>query len=250
MQLNQLPLFQKLETAQNILIAGAGGGFDIYSGLPLYWHLKAQGVHLANLSFVWLEDTTAFALHPHCYLITSNSINPIRAHYFPEKYLCQFLSKQKGIDEKIYGFDRVGAKPLREAYNYLVDKLNIDTIILVDGGTDSLMFGNEEGLGTPVEDIASMKAAFESTAAQKFLVCLGFGVDHYHNVSHYRFLENVAALSKIGGYLGSLQLLKEMEAVQYFSGAVEYANKEMGIYSSIVANSVVSKGKRTNTRDQ
>ena len=52
--------------------------------------------------------------------------------------------------------------------------------------------------------------------------------------------ENVAALSKIGGYLGVIQLLKEMESVQCFLEAVEYANKEMGVYSSIVANSVAS----------
>ena len=35
----------------------------------------------------------------------------------------------------------------------LVDELGIDTIILADGGTDSLMCGDEEELGTPTEDM-------------------------------------------------------------------------------------------------
>ena len=53
MQLN-LPIAHLTEDSENILIAGAGGGFDIYSGLPLYFHFHNQGkkVHLANYSFV------------------------------------------------------------------------------------------------------------------------------------------------------------------------------------------------------
>ena len=40
----------ELEQAQTILIAGAGGGFDVFSGLPLYFGLRAAGkrVHLGD----------------------------------------------------------------------------------------------------------------------------------------------------------------------------------------------------------
>jgi hypothetical protein len=31
----KIPFFHELEKAQNILIAGAGGGFDVFCGLPL-----------------------------------------------------------------------------------------------------------------------------------------------------------------------------------------------------------------------
>ena len=49
----KIPLFTELEGAQNILIVGAGGGFDVFCGLPLYFWLRNAGktVHLANLSF-------------------------------------------------------------------------------------------------------------------------------------------------------------------------------------------------------
>jgi hypothetical protein len=46
------PLFAALAPARSVLIAGAGGGFDVYAGLPLalaLWHSGVQ-VHLANLS--------------------------------------------------------------------------------------------------------------------------------------------------------------------------------------------------------
>lgn len=56
--LARIPLFDRLEQSQNVLVAGAGGGFDIYAGLPLAFALAALGknVHLANLSFSSLVD--------------------------------------------------------------------------------------------------------------------------------------------------------------------------------------------------
>jgi len=59
--LHQTPLFQRLAPAQRILIAGAGGGFDVLSGLPLFLTLKALGktVYLANLTFTYVGATDA-----------------------------------------------------------------------------------------------------------------------------------------------------------------------------------------------
>lgn len=53
------PLFAALASARRVLIAGAGGGFDVYAGLPLALALRAQGaeVHLANLYLDRLENT-------------------------------------------------------------------------------------------------------------------------------------------------------------------------------------------------
>ena len=46
------PFFDELHDAKSILIAGGGGGFDVFCGLPIYFELKRAGktVHLANLS--------------------------------------------------------------------------------------------------------------------------------------------------------------------------------------------------------
>jgi hypothetical protein len=53
MEFLRLPFFDTIANANTILLAGAGGGYDIFSGLPLYFGLRAAGktVHLANLSF-------------------------------------------------------------------------------------------------------------------------------------------------------------------------------------------------------
>src|SRR6266571_1706491 len=62
----RLPFFAELEGARRILLAGAGGGFDIFCGLPLYFGLRGAGkeVFLANLSFTRLEDSTGRRLTP------------------------------------------------------------------------------------------------------------------------------------------------------------------------------------------
>src|SRR6185295_13843138 len=105
------------------------------------------------------------------------------------------------------------------AYQHLARELNLDTVILVDGGTDSLMRGDEEGLGTPQEDMASIAAVDELDIPRKFLVCLGFGVDSYHGVCHSHVLESIADLIRAGGYLGAFSLTLDMPIVQKFIDA-------------------------------
>ena len=94
--------------------------------------------------------------------------------------------------------------------------MEIDTIVLVDGGTDSLMRGDEVGLGTPQEDLASIVAVNELEIKRKLVLSIGFGIDAFHGVNHYQFLEAVADLARQGKYLGTLGLLDDMEEVQKF----------------------------------
>lgn len=239
--LNQIPIFEALKASQSILLAGAGGGFDIFSGIPLYFNLKNQGkkVILANLSFTWLSETTSKLVFPYCYKIRGGDSDLSGRNYFPERYLKLWLGLQ-GENVDIYGFEKTGVKPLKEAYQYLIEQHKIDTVILIDGGTDSLMFGDEDGLGTPQEDICSMAAVYQSGVINQYLLSVGFGIDHFHGVSHFRFLENVAQIAKEGGYLGMFQITKEMEEAEKYIEAVKFANEKMAGKESIVSNSIVS----------
>ncbi len=240
-RINQIPIFDELESSESILLAGAGGGFDIYSGIPLYLNLIKQGkkVVLANFSFTWLNETSSEEVFPFCYKIRIGDSDFSGRNYFPERYLKVWLGLQ-GLNTDIYAFERTGVQPLKEAYKFIIKAHDIDTIILVDGGTDSLMFGDEDGLGTPQEDICSMAAVFNSGIEKQFLLSIGFGIDHFHGVSHFRFLQNVAEIAKDGGYLGMFQITKEMEEAAKYMEAVEFANEKMFGKESIVSNSIVS----------
>jgi hypothetical protein len=235
----QLPFFAELEGAQKVLIAGAGGGFDIFSGLPLYFGLKTAGktVHLASLSFSNLEAATGLQLAPAALQVTADS--QVSAGYFPEFHLCQWFRRQ--ADEvPVYCFDRTGFVPLLEGYRAVVAHLQVDTVVLVDGGTDSLMRGDEAGLGTPEEDIASIAAVDELDVARKYLVCLGFGVDAFHGVCHAHALEAVAELSRQGAFLGAFSLTADMPEAQRYMEASQAVCEAMPDYPSIVCASVQS----------
>lgn len=238
----KLPIYKELENAQNILIAGAGGGFDIFSGLPLYFGLRESGknVHLANLSFSFLpppQVTGEARLSLSMLRVTANT--PLLTSYFPEHFLSKWF-QEKGEDIPIYCFEKTGVLPLFESYKALIKSLSLDTIILVDGGTDSLMRGDESGLGTPYEDVSSIIAVAQTSVERKLLINLGFGVDHYHGVSHAHFLEAVSDLIKSNAYLGMLSLTKDMPEVKKYQEASEYVFKAMPKDISIVTSSILS----------
>ena len=236
----RLPFFDDVAAAQNVLIAGAGGGFDVFSGLPLYFALRRQGkaVHLANLTFSNLPPQSAGReLTPVLTQVTADSEGS--KYYFPEKHLCQWF-RDRGEELSVYCFHRVGPLPIRDAYAHLVRTLDIDTIILVDGGTDSLMRGDEEGLGTPPEDMASICAADQMAVPRKLLVCLGFGIDAFHGVCHAHVLEAVADLIRGGGYLGAFSLTHDMPEVRSFREATQYVLDRTSQRPSIVCTSILS----------
>lgn len=84
-------LFERLQGARHVLLAGAGGGFDVYAALPLAIALTDAGVEvsLANLSFTHLD-----ALGPEVWL--EPGVAAIRPDtpatfdgYFPERTLAR-----------------------------------------------------------------------------------------------------------------------------------------------------------------
>ena len=205
-------IFSLLADSTSVLIAGCGGGYDVLSGLPLYFALKAQGkrVHLANLSFTNLPRLAKEARYcDMCYKVSADlKQSNFPKIYFPELYLSCWFKKRFGEDVPVYTFSRsTGVAQLGKAYKKIVADQLVDAVVLVDGGTDSLMFGQELRMGTPTEDQTSIAALGSLDGVPtKLLACIGFGVDSFHGVSHGLFLENVAALEKMGGYLGSFSV--------------------------------------------
>jgi hypothetical protein len=237
--MDELRLPSAVENSQRVLVAGAGGGFDVYAGLPIYERLRRLGkeVFLGNLSFVPLPSTGARPLTRALYEIEPNTSG--LEFYFPERTLAQFLSL-RGAGAKIYAFEKLGVAPIQEAYEYLAQALNLDAIVLVDGGTDILLRGDETGLGTPSEDMASLAAVAATNVTTRVVVCVGFGIDAYHGVCHAHWLENAAALIAEGAFLGATALLKDMPEVRTYIEAVNAAEIATSRQPSIVIGSIVS----------
>lgn len=240
MELAVPPLFEALAGARSILVAGAGGGFDVYAGLPLALALRAQGrtVHLGNLSFASLK-----VLGLDAWLAPGVAVVHARTEgledYFPERTLARWLRRQREPD-LVYAFPRTGVRPLREAYATLADQLRLDAVVLVDGGTDILMRGDEAGLGTPTEDMTSLVAVAGLDVPVKLVTCLGFGIDAYHGVRHTQVLENLAALDRDGAYLGALSIPSASREAALYRDAVAHAQAATPLRPSIVNGQIAA----------
>jgi AcrR family transcriptional regulator len=141
----------------------------------------------------------------------------------------------------VYAFARTGVRPLRAAHRALVDLHGIDAVVLVDGGTDILMRGDEAELGTPEEDMASVAAlAALDDVAVRLVVSVGFGVDAYHGVNHVQVLESIAAPERDGGYLGAFSISRATREGALYLDAVEYARQHTPEYPSIVNRSIAA----------
>jgi hypothetical protein len=102
------------------------------------------------------------------------------------------------------------------------------------------MRGDEHGLGTPHEDIATIAAVDDLNVANKLLVCTAFGVDRFHGVCHAHFLEAVADLIRADAYLGTFSLTRDMPEVERFREATLAVFRAMPHHVSIVASSMIN----------
>ena len=236
--LDQVRLFTELESAERILLAGAGGGYDVYAGVPLYAALRRRGheVFLGNLSFTHLSSVQGTRLTDACVEIEADTPGPDA--YFPERSLARFLAQQD-MPTRVFAFEKQGVVPVREAYRRLIDELELDAIVLVDGGTDILMRGDEQGLGTPTEDMTSLAAVRPLEVERKAVCCIGFGIDTFHGVRHTQFLENVADLSTRDGFWGSFCVVPNTAEARLYLGAVDHAATQTR-RASIVNGSIAS----------
>lgn len=233
-----IPFLDRLDRAGRVLIVGCGGGFDVYSGVPLAVRLVARGkfVALANYSFTSLDPLTGERLSEILWRVdTRHGSLP----YFPERWLCEWLAA-RDLSVPVYALIQPGVLPLAEAFREIVAAHAIDLVVLVDGGTDSLIFGDEPGLGTVTEDAITLVAADLAAPGRVLLAALGFGIDDFHGVSHHSFLENVATLGREGAYLGAFSLTPGTPEANAMLDLIDVANARQGALASIVTNSVAS----------
>ena len=239
MELN-LPILDQLKSCKSLLIAGMGGGFDVFCGLPIYFELRKHGIHahLANFSFSDIENVD-FGIRLTKTLVGVTPQVERVFPYFPELHLVNWFKENRSSEVTIWCFHKTGAAPLTENYKILAEYLSLDGILLVDGGVDSLVRGDEAELGTAIEDLTSLYAVHQlSGISTRLLACIGFGAEQ--NLTHAHIFENIASLTKAGGFLGSCALTPQMETYQDYEEAVTYVQGIEFQDSSVINSSIVS----------
>jgi len=217
----------KLKYSDVVLLAGIGGGYDVFTGLPIMDRLTKQYV-LVNTSpkqdFHYRESTPED--HPECMI----------------GYKYNILA--------CYTVGRHGVGLTKKAYQEIIDKHKVDTILAVDGGVDSLSRGDEKDSGTILEDFVGLTALNDVRLAQhghcgygddkvKILCCAGFGTETEENLNHYRTLENMSALAAAGGFLGSFSLTSDMKEFAEYVAVCEKTwadNRKSHIQTKIISS--------------
>lgn len=232
---------KQLQPCRRVLLVGAGGGYDIFCGLPIYHHLKAQGkdVFLASLAFAAPDPSWGTVLQEGLVELRAPQQRPPKIG--AETCLALWFASRQD-DQSVYCFGADGAQSILAHYRFLKEHLRLDALVLVDGGTDSLMRGDEPGLGSPGEDVASLAAAHQLDLPVRLLACLGFGLDAHHHVCHAYALEAAADLTANGDFLGAFSLLPSMPEFQFLTHAVEFTAQQKEARPSIIASSVVAAG--------
>ena len=234
-----------LSPNSNILVIGAGGGFDFVCGLPVALELESQGhtVYIGNYSFTSLENVgNAEWCTDHLLKVTADSNLPM-GEYFPEVHLSRWYLNTKGIEKPIWCLAREGVLPTLESYNFLVDTLSIDTVICVDGGVDGIFRGDEYELGTPSMDSVSVIAAHLCHAPTRIYACTAFGIDGAESsLSHAQVLNRIADLVRANAMLGVSTLLKDTPVGAEFQNAVDFIHRQMQSHqkSTIVSSIMAS----------
>jgi hypothetical protein len=204
------PVTATLARCRRVLLAGCGGGYDVLGAVPLIEALRARGatVHLASLSFAYLNGLDGARQdreHPNLYEVGADA--RASTAYCPEAWLAHFLDERFGDRQVVHCFDKTGVRPLAAAYAALARRLELDAIVLVDGGIDALLRGDERSIGTPSEDLASLAAIAAVDVPTKVLACVGMSSELRDGIGHADALERIAAHTARGAFLGAAALL-------------------------------------------
>lgn len=251
------PIDDLLGPAQHILLTGCGGGYDVFGAVPLAIELLDAGhdVVLANHSFCYLNGLDGALQQPDCpNLYRVPPAAAVEDAYCPEAWLARWFAEEHGRELTMWGFDKTGVRPLQRALQSIVERHTIDAIVLIDGGIDALLRGDETSLGTPAEDLAFLAAASALRVPRQLLVCVGMGAEQRDGICHEQVFSRIAELTRERGFLGTAALLPQTRAGQRYRAAVDYtfahqqAKKRSHVHevvSAAVAGEYGSRGPHT-----
>ena len=234
---------------RTVFLCGCGGGFDFVHSLTLYPELRRLGktVIIGSYSFgnpakisgavpVFAEDGAT--------AVRVTAANVADTDYGPEVHVCSYLDGiyPASAPHAVYAYyaRAFTVHTLTRLYRQLIAAHSVDAVVLVDGGSDSLMVGDEEGLGDPIEDAVSVATVASLDGLRsKVLVVVGLGTDRFNHVSDAASLRAVAELTRAGGFLGAVSLEPSAPGSVFYRGALEHIYQRQG-FRSVLAGTIDS----------
>ena len=231
---------------KHALLVGAGGGYDILGAVALMTAraLREVPVTLASLTFTSVKDLPEAQAHDEAGTLWPLAEGNARSDlYCPEAWLAGWLQAQ-GRGDRVWCLRKAGVEPLRCALQLLADHCGADTLILVDGGVDLILRGDETSIGTPTEDLAMLAAARRVRVGRRLVACLGFGSELRDGIRHAQALARMAELRRLGGFLGASMLDEATaEGRAYASALAHVQDHQQGVRTSHVQRVVLGSAR-------
>lgn len=234
---------------KTVLLCGCGGGFDFVHSLTIYPELRRLGktVVIGSYSFGDPNKITGAAdIFNETGVIAkrATAASTPAKYYGPEVHVCSFLDLRypASAPHFVYAYyARSFTVPLlTKLYQQIVDTHTIDAIVLVDGGSDSIMAGDEEGLGDPIEDAVSVTAVDSLKRLKaRVLISIGLGTDRFNHVSDAASLRAIAELTRMGGFLGAVSLEPAGAGSSLYRDCLEHIYQRQG-FRSVLAGTIAS----------
>jgi hypothetical protein len=245
---------------RNILLCGCGGGFDfVHSGLfiPLLKEL-GKNIVIASNSFGDPASYVCSASQYVKYARGREDFPPVvqideqarqfSEYYAPEYHMKHFLDQTcpEEAPHIVYAYYArdFHVDAYRRLMGYFVRKHEIDCVLMVDGGSDSLMKGDEAGLGDPLEDCVSITALATLKIPRlrhRMLAVCGLGTDRHNDVSDASSLRAIAELTQAGAALGAAYACRPGKAHEFYSRLLEYISSRQE-FQSVVAHCLQAAG--------
>lgn len=244
---------------KTVLLAGCGGGFDFVHGSALFPELVRLGKRVVYVSCSFGDAARIRGEAPVVFEQDGAVVKRVTAAslpdpaYGPEVHLASFLDRRfpEAGPHALYACNirRFTVPSLTAFYRQLAREHSLDAAVIVDGGSDSLMRGDEEGLGDPIEDCVSVTSLASLTEIrERILVTIGLGCDRFNHVSDAASLRAIAELTAAGGFLGAVGLHEGSPAFAFYRDALEHIDVHQ-VFRSVLSGAVVSAGEGWFGRD-
>lgn len=227
------------------LIVGMGGGYDIYSCLPWYLNLSDEEKNLCTLAnYSFTDDLYRYEKYDNEWIVEINEKikrTTKNKDYFPEH--CLAISLQKPI----YAIRLIPNPILETEIEKFIVKHDIRQIILVDGGVDAMIYGDEKEVGSPLEDTQMIISTTNLSKKHNIpckLICNALYVD---DVSPETFLQHWNDITKLSFECQKMELVADKHYVTY-KKIVSDASPSTIIHESILAAIEGHRGKYNNPR--
>lgn len=228
----------------DVLVAGAGGGFDCICGLPIVLELESRGhfVHIANYSFTNFKEIKNAVWHSKNLIEITADSKLDRDNYFPEFHLSNWYRQKFKVEKSVWGFTKDGVKPTLESYKYLINKFDIKAVICIDGGVDGIFRGDEFDLGTPSMDSILVISTHLSNAPIRLYACTAFGTEGAEGkVSHAQALNRMADLIAQNAFLGVGTIRQDNNNGADFIEAISFIYSQLSpLEESIIVNTILA----------